>query len=133
MRRWRDGHWEEARDRVADEVPVALTFVPGVDRGTVLARLETAEWSGIFSVQERCNRYDAAGMDLLLEPVVSLAADKLADAQSHHAWRKVGLLVEDNQLSGQIEGAGAPMPLTLRRSSSGTGTRSASPRAGAAT
>ena len=26
VRRWRDGQWEEARDRVADEVAVALTF-----------------------------------------------------------------------------------------------------------
>ncbi len=26
VRRWRDGRWEEARDQVADEVPVALTF-----------------------------------------------------------------------------------------------------------
>lgn len=26
MRRWREGHWEEASDAVADEVPVALTF-----------------------------------------------------------------------------------------------------------
>ncbi|HTQ35938.1 MAG TPA: formate dehydrogenase accessory sulfurtransferase FdhD [Steroidobacteraceae bacterium] len=26
VRRWRDGHWEEARDEVAEEAPVALTF-----------------------------------------------------------------------------------------------------------
>lgn len=112
------------------ETAIALTFVPGPDRGGVMARLETAEWSGMFTVQERCNRYETAGYDIVLEPVVSLGGERPQDPTSHDAWRRVGLTVEDNQLSGRIECPGAALQVQLRRSSSGTGSRPAATRAG---
>ena len=113
------------------ELALALTFVPGADRGAVMARLETAEWSGMFTVQERCNRYEAAGYDLVLEPVVNLGSERPQDPSSHDAWTRVGLTVEEHQLAGRIECPGQPLQVALRRSSSGTGVRSAPARAGA--
>jgi hypothetical protein len=113
------------------ELALALTFVPGADRGAVMARLETAGWSGMFGVLERCNRYEAAGYDLVLEPVVNLGSEKPQDPSSHDAWTRVALTVEEGQLSGRIECPGTPLQVTLRRSSTGTGSRAAPARAGA--
>lgn len=116
---------------VRGDRPLALTFVPGPDRGPVMARVETADWSGMFTVQERCNRYETAGFDLVLEPVVKLGSDGPPDAASHETWARLSLVVEENQLTGRIDGPGQPWQVTLRRSSSGTGMRGAPVREGA--
>jgi len=113
------------------EVALALTIVPGADRSSIMARLETPGWSGMFSVQERCNRYDTAGHDLVLEPVVNLGSERPQDPTSHDAWTRVSLNVEENQLTGRIECPGPALQVALRRSSTGTGTRAAPTRAGA--
>lgn len=107
---------------------LAMTFLPGADRASVLARIETADWSGVFTVQERCNRYETAGYDLVLEPVVNLGGERPQDPSSHDAWTRVNLVVEENQLSGRIECPGPALQVALRRSSSGTGARAAVPK-----
>lgn len=105
------------------EFALALVFVPGADRASVMARLETEGWSGMFTVQERCNRYETSGVDLVLEPVVNLGSEKPEDPTSHDAWKRVGLVVEDNLLTGRIECPGQPLRVALRRSSGGVGAR----------
>ncbi len=112
------------------ERALALAFVPGADKGSVMARLETAEWSGMFTVQERCNRYETAGFDLVLEPVVKLGGDRPQDPGSYEAWLRLNLVVEENQLTGRIDAPGQPWQVTLRRSSSGTGQRGVPAREG---
>lgn len=106
------------------ETGLALTFVPGSDRGALVARLETTEWSGMFTVQERCNRYEAAGADLVLEPVVNLGSERPPDPGAPDAWTRLTLTVEDGQLAGRIESPGPALQVLLRRSGAGATARS---------
>jgi hypothetical protein len=82
-------------------------------------------------VHERCNRYETGGYDLVLEPVVNLGGEGSHDPNSHDAWTRVVLNVEETQLSGRIEGPGPPLQVALRRSGSDTGSHAAPARAGA--
>ncbi len=94
-----------------------LSFLPGAEAGGLSARLECADWSGIFTVC-RCGRQADATpnpYDLILEPVAVPAPVGAADSASTDAWQRLFLQVDGRELVGVIEQGTTSIPITLRR------------------